>query len=230
MLFGVWLGEVKLAQLVVTMAWMKKQIIVVLVTAIIVGIANNNFAYSTDITYFPRESELEAIALSAAITGTILSKSNPRAGLLLSAGCFVWQQPGVALSITSIWQDGQAVELYFNADKFHSFLTAIPDYTKGEPFLHPPEPDDVDGFYIEPQVYLLSGEQSQARLQNYMRGYNIWVELNGGMEFIQPGEEALLTDFAVVFIDSAGPLEFHFRLEEGKLKLQHLFLWDFFSA
>ena len=120
------------------MAWMKKQFLVLAIVAVVFCFSGGSPVLGNDYVQNSMDYELEAIVASAAITGTILSESAPGKGLLHSAGCYVWQQPGVALSIASIWQDGPAVELYFNADKFHSFLTAIPDYTKGEPFLHPP--------------------------------------------------------------------------------------------
>ncbi len=211
------------------MPWITKQLRVIAVVAIVVSITSLSPATTNDDCH-KQDYTLDAIALSAAITGTILSDSVPGAGMLQDEGCAVWQQPGVALAITSVWKDGRPVKLYFNPDKLHSFLAALPNYICEEPFLHPSEPEGGNEFYIEPQVYLLDADQSRSRLREYMVGYEMWMGFNESMDFLQPDEQALLTDFAVVYIDSGGPLEFHFRLEDGELKLQHLFLWDFFSA
>lgn len=178
------------------------------------------------------DTALKAVSLSAAVTGALLAVEEAPPGILRDGGCYVWQQPGAALVVNALWREGDAkAPLWYSPDRLHGFLKALGNRKWEAPFLHPGEAGNVDEFYVEPAVYLLTAEQAQFRLNQYKLGYESWISFNEGMNFIRPSKESLRVDFAVVYLESAGPLEFHFRYdEEGRLRLTHLFLWEFFSA
>ncbi len=173
----------------------------------------------------------EAICQAVSACATLLAGADAEPGLLAENGCYIWQQPGVGLVVSGIWEPGTAPELWYSEDELFDFLIALPDWKYDEPFVYPSEPENADEFYVEPQVYLLRGKEANRRLDRYMSGYSTWIEYMGGDESIVPMEEDLFCDFAVVYIDNSGPLEFHFKADDkGNLRLLHLFLWEFFSA
>ncbi len=64
-----------------------------------------------------------------------------------------------------------------------------------------------------------------------MDNLETWAGYNEGVEFIMPGEDELATDIGIVYLDSSGPLEFHFQVgAAGRLVLRHFVTYDFFSA
>lgn len=178
--------------------------------------------------------ELSSLALGAAnaVAAALLTEQPEAVGDLLGP-CYVWQQPGVALVIHGVWSaDGEQPELWLTSERLEQFLAAQRNLGTDAPFVYPGEKGkDVDSFYIEPMVCLLDCWHADYRLMHHLGDYHSWIELNEGMEFIWPEDEALTADFAVVFIDSSGPLEFYFQLDEdGGLRLVHLICYYFFSA
>jgi len=187
-----------------------------------------------------QETALEAVCQSVAVAGALLAENPAELDLVHHGGCFIWQQPGVALAVTGVWQEGDEPKLYYNPAKLEAFFAALPDYCFEEPFpdwalpgIFPGEAGNPDEFEVAPAAYLLNGDLAQARLARY---YSLYLEQ---AEFFQSAPlvwdkqlvEALAVDYAVVYIDSAGPLEFYFtRDANGKPALQHLILWNFFSA
>ncbi|HES57798.1 MAG TPA: hypothetical protein ENO21_00025 [Firmicutes bacterium] len=173
---------------------------------------------------------LDAVA-AAVHTGAVMLGDLSQIAVLDDAGCYVWQQPGVALVVTDVWQPGGAPQIWFAEEKLTMMFEHLPGIAVGEPVIYPGEPEDVDAFHIEPRVFVLSAEVSRRRLATYMDNLETWAGYNEGAEFIMPGEDELATDIGIVYLDSAGPLEFHFQVGEGgRLVLRHLVTFDFFSA
>jgi hypothetical protein len=171
-------------------------------------------------------------AVAAAVhTGTVMLGDPSRIAVLDDAGCFVWQQPGVALVVTDVWRPGGAPEIWFAEEKVTLMFEHLPGLALGEPVIYPGEPEDVDAFHLEPRVFVLTAGASRRRLATYMDNLETWAGYNEGAEFIMPGEDELATDIGIVYLDSAGPLEFHFQVgEAGRLVLRHLVTFEFFSA
>lgn len=179
--------------------------------------------------------DLPPLTLPAVTTAVhaaaVLLDDSSQATVLDEAGCFVWQQPGVALVVTNMWLPGKQAELLFSPDKALAMLKALPGITPGEPIIHPQEQGNPDEFQLEPRVYVLDAAASQRRLATYRDNLRTWAGLNEGMEFILPDDAALASDIAIVYLDSGGPLEFHFQVgESGRLVLRHVVSYDFFSA
>lgn len=173
-----------------------------------------------------------ALGTATAVAGALLADQSEAIADLLGP-CYVWQQPGVALVIGGVWEStGEQPELWLTSERLENFLAAQRNLKTEAPFFRPGEPaDGADSFYVEPMVCLLDCWRADYRLTHYIGNYYTWIEMNEGMEFIEPPDEALSADCAVVFIDSGGPLEFYFQLNEaGELKLVHLICYDFFSA
>lgn len=178
----------------------------------------------------PDNNSLDTLALSAAVANALQHERGIPPELAHPDGCYIWQQPGVALSVTGVTGGADEPVLYYDPAKVGALLDNLPAYQSGNPFIHPPEPGDGE-FYTDPQVWLLDATESRSRLAEYMQGYSYWIELNPEGSFIVPDAAALETDAALVFIDSGGPVEFHFQRDEnGELKLRHVFIWDYFTA
>jgi hypothetical protein len=176
------------------------------------------------------KNALDTLARSAAVANALQHESGIPEELAHPDGCYIWQQPGVALSVTGVTGGPDEPVLYYDAAKQSALLDNLPAYQSGNPFIHPPEPADGE-FFIEPQVWLLDATESRSRLAEYLQGYSYWIELNPEGSFIVPDAVSLETDAALVFIDSGGPAEFHFQRDDsGELKLRHVFIWDYFSA
>jgi hypothetical protein len=171
-------------------------------------------------------------AVAAAVHASAVLLDDPaHISVLDEAGCYVWQQPGAALVVTDIWIDGDAPQIWFAEEKVMQLFEHLPELTVGEPVVYPREPDYVDEFFMEPRVYVLDAEASRRRLATYLSGLETWAGYNEGAGFIIPEEAGMATDIGIVYIDSGGPLEFHFQVgESGRLVLRHFVTFDFFSA
>jgi hypothetical protein len=175
---------------------------------------------------------LASLALATATAGVLLAE-NPPEGAAFIDGCYIWQQPGVALVITNVWRSAQEdPSLWLAEERLVDFLIAQRDLRWEEPFIYPREPEEgADGFSIEPAVYLLDAGQATQRLDQHLENLLTWIDFNPGMEFILPVAEHAQPEAAVVFIDSSGPIEFYFQSDEtGMLKLTHLIHFNYFSA
>jgi len=173
---------------------------------------------------------LPAVEAAAHVAAVLLDDS-AEIDVLDDEGCYIWQQPGVALTVTAVWRPGESPQLWYSDDTVLKLLENLPGLTVDEPIIYPPEPVDELDFYIEPQVYVLTADASQRRLATYLEHVKLWAKLNGGKGFTFPADEAMQTDIAIVYLDSFGPLEFHFQVgASGKLVLRHLITYDFFSA
>jgi len=180
----------------------------------------------------PEDLTPRALGCATAVTGALLGGSREEIADIVD-GCYIWQQPGVALVATGIWRPAEGdPELWLPDERLRAFLLAQRDLRLEEPFVFPGEPaEGADGLQIEPAVYLLGTDEAQRRLQLYLNNLGTWREMNPGMDFVIPTDEARWPDCAVVFIDSSGPLEFYFNADEhGNLQLAHLIHYYFFSA
>lgn len=176
------------------------------------------------------EETLMAYALCASAVSTILQGKPGSSSLLGEEGCFIWQQPGAALTVTGIWEAGRESEIWFSGDRLLGMLEHLPGAAIGVPVLHPPEPEDGE-YQCNPAVFILDAEMSRGRLAEYMEGYVMWIGYNPGVEFVVPDDSSLETDIALVYVESGGTLEMHFKMGgSGKMLLKHIFLWDYFSA
>jgi hypothetical protein len=180
----------------------------------------------------PEDLALRALGNATAVAGALLGDSRAEITELVD-GCYIWQQPGVALVATGIWHpaDGDP-ELWLPSERLGDFLLAQRDLRLAEPFVFPSEPaEGADSLQIDPAVYLLGADEAQRRLQLYLNNLDTWLGLNPGMELIIPEDNARWPDCAVVFIDSSGPVEFYFKADDhGDLRLTHLIHYYFFSA
>lgn len=178
-------------------------------------------------------SGIRALGAASSVAAAILDDESGQPAAAVD-GCYIWQQPGVALVITETWQPSAGMpELWLAEGRILDFLQAQADLRFEEPVLHPAEPaGGSDEFSLPAAVYVLDAEQAQRRLDQYLDNLDYWVELNPGMQFIIPAAAECQTDCAVVFVDSQGPLEFYFQDggEHGGLRLIHLIHYDFFSA
>lgn len=176
----------------------------------------------------------KALGAANAIAGVLLAGEEMPPELLAEGGCYVWQQPGAALSITHLWMPAEeAPDLWLTEDRLLNFLQAQAYVTWEEPIRNPSEPLDyeTDYFYLPPEVYMMPAEPAQARLRWHMDGYLMWIGFIGGDGYFMPEDSDLLADFAVVFLDRDGPMEFYFTFDDdGKPRLTHLIHYSFFSA
>lgn len=190
-----------------------------------------------------QELALRGVCLAAAFCASATGETQLEPQRLAAGGCYIWQQPGVALVPTARWEPGAPPpELWLDAARLAGFLNALPELDFAEPPEFPREEDLASGKLPAPAVYALDAGQARHRLVRYIHAYEHWVALNtdpqsgagsaAAAEWILVDEQAAqAVELALVYLDSAGPLEFYFtRDAEGKLQLAHFFNWYFFSA
>jgi len=150
----------------------------------------------------------------------------------IGAGCYIWQQPGVALTITAQWTLEQPIaELEVLQELGSDFIQAQSNLVSTAPFHYPGEAEyGPDGENTPEQVCLLWAAEAAERYAKHLENYRMWIGFNEGMEFIEP-QTAAGPDAAVVYIHAGGALEFYFAYDqEGNLRLTHLMVYDYFSA
>lgn len=150
----------------------------------------------------------------------------------LAGNCYVWQQPGVALTITSEWTNPETMpEFLISPDITERFFTAQSNMVNAAPFHYPGEAEyGSDDPAIDDMVCLLWATDAAERYARHLAGYRQWIGYNPGMDFIEPREYAE-PYAAVVFIHSGGAVEFYFGFDaNGEIRLMHLMSYDYFSA
>lgn len=178
------------------------------------------------------DTAARALGAATALAGHLLN-ADSAAAAGLADGCYVWQQPGVALVITGQWSAGApAPELWLDNETLTGLLTAQAGICFTAPFIYPSEAEyGPDGDRIEPVVCLLGADQARQRFQQHYAGYRQWVSLNDGLEFVEPDLASVDFCQAVVFIHSGGALEFYYTATpDGGLRLTQLFNYSYFSA
>jgi hypothetical protein len=192
---------------------------------------------------------LDAATLSVSLTAALLNAAEVPHDVLHPDGCYVWQQPGVALVPTALWRAGQAApELWLDEARLNSLLLDLAHYSWDEPAAFPTEEQELAGPPRQPQVYLLAAARATSRLSKYYASYQSWVELNNPQDtdsaapppgskvpafdpFLDVPPGALRVDFAVVYLAADGPLEFYLQSgPSGQLYVRHIFSWSYFSA
>jgi hypothetical protein len=185
----------------------------------------------------PKQPEQLTVALGQAnaIAGTVIAAdAGAEARTMASAlfeGAYIWQQPGVALVIVEIAEGWPASRLP-DSERLTDFLLAQQQLSLSPPPLYPAEPaEGADSLDVPAIVCLLDSNAAGARLSERNSAYYSWVELNPGMDFIQPSRLSLRVDSAVIMYDSHGALEFYFMEQpDGSLRLAHFIMLDWFSA
>lgn len=174
---------------------------------------------------------LETLGAANAVAGALLADDYGALGPLVD-GCCIWEQPGVALVITNRWQaDGPVPELWLDDARLAQFLLAERHLSQEKPLFAPLEPEEgADGLSLIPTVFILDSELARERLTHHIDNLVTWMELNEDAAFLLPQPDDVAVDCAVVFIDSAGPLEFYFQQTDDGLKLKHLVHYYWFSA
>lgn len=177
------------------------------------------------------ESALTAYSESIAFAVAVSEGTEVPAGLLDAAGVVVWQQPGVALVAEFRLTDPvDSASLKYAKNRCAEFLRNAHKLCWAEPVQFPGEPANSDEFYLEPVVYLLEGQAAGLRLERYIQGYEYWLELNPGLEYVALPNSEREPYFAVVYLDANGPVEFYFDWVDGQLLLRHFIHFEFFSA
>ena len=175
---------------------------------------------------------LEALGTATAFTAALLAEDADAAAELAGGSC-IWQQPGVALTITARWDpDGDPPELWLDEAVLAGFLQAQADLRFEAPFLYPGEAEyGPDGAAIEPVVCLLEAAPAADRFDRHWSNYRQWVSFNPGMDDKDTGYEGPETAAAVVYIHPGGALEFYFTAgPDGRLRLAQFMVYSYFSA
>jgi hypothetical protein len=195
------------------------------------------------------EAALQGATLSATFAAALLSAVQPPADVLHPAGCYVWQQPGVALVPTALWREGQSTpELWLDQSRLRGLLLDLSHYSWDAPAPFPSETPELYAQPLPPQVYFLNADRATSRLADYYARYQGWVAANnaGSAEssappaaatppafnpFMNVAADALHADFAVVYLTADGPLEFYLQYgAAGRLYVRHMISWSYFSA
>lgn len=210
--------------------------------------ANDGRLGATTVSAAPRTASLDAVAVCVSLTAALEENAPLPAGLLHPDGCYVWQQPGVALVPTALWLANQETpELWLDKTRLGGLLKDLANYSWDDPPAAPREPQEGSAA-IPPQVYLLDAARARARLAGYDANYDSWARLNSADEqedapqseetaapafepFMPVDDAALAVDFAVVYLTADGPLEFYLqRAADGRLYVRHVIHFSYFSA
>ena len=172
-----------------------------------------------------------ALSLATSLCGAWLADDDD-AVWQVAEGAYLWQQPGVALTITGQWTDpADPPAMWVNESVLLRFLVAQRELADDTPFFMPGEADyGPDGAEIPEQACLLDADRATERYNRHLENYRMWIGFNEGMDFIEP-QTPVDPRAAVVFIHSGGALEFYFATDqEGYLHLVHVMAYDYFSA
>jgi len=206
-------------------------------------------------TTLTRDTDARTAAALSAVTQCVSLVEALRSGAELPAdvlhadGCYVWQQPGVALVPTALWITGQsAPEMWLDSARWSGLLLDLSHFSWDDPASFPTEEQELSGQPRQAQVYLLDAERATSRLADYYADYQSWVDLNDAGEgqsagqppdpgapafdpFMEVQAAALRADFAVVYLAADGPLEFYLqRAPSGRIGVRHIIYWSYFSA